>query len=94
MRTNDIKAILRYEIDEATSNAGVGFMEFPVVAAVADRAYVVVESESRRARMDLARDVEPILSLLHYRGIVDSPYNRQDVANALRIVRKAIADGS
>jgi hypothetical protein len=35
-------------------------------------------------------DAESILSLLHHRGLVDSPLNREDVAKALTSIRGAI----
>lgn len=33
---------------------------------------------------------ESILSLLHYRGLVDSEYNREDVKSALDAVQAAL----
>lgn len=52
-----------------------------------------VEARVRQAKAEgraaLAREVEPILSLLHHRGIVDSEHNREDVAKALRAAREA-----
>lgn len=36
---------------------------------------------------------ESILSLLHYRGIVDSEYNREDVKNALAKLRAVMHRG-
>jgi hypothetical protein len=34
--------------------------------------------------------VESLLSLIHYRGLVDSEYNRQDVEEVLNLVREAL----
>lgn len=34
---------------------------------------------------------ESILSLLHYRGIVDSNWNREDIKQALNEVQKALS---
>jgi len=42
-----------------------------------------------RLRETVAR-VEPTLSLLHHRGLIDSQNNRKDVADALEIVRAAL----
>lgn len=39
---------------------------------------------------DLLVEVESLLALLHYRGIVDSEHNRQDVESLLSKVRAAI----
>lgn len=44
-------------------------------------------NEDLRSALKVA---ESILSLLHYRGLVDSENNRQDVEHALRVVRDAL----
>lgn len=49
-------------------------------------------ARSREVEATLA-SVEPILALLHYRGLVDSPNNREDVRAALARVRFALSDG-
>ena len=62
------------------------------------------EARARRAEAEVARltaerdalaatvaRVEPTLSLLHHRGLIDSKNNRDDVADALEIVRAALA---
>lgn len=42
----------------------------------------------------LLEQIEPILALLHYRGIVDSENNRRDVEAALDKVRAVLDGGS
>lgn len=39
------------------------------------------------------KSAESILALLHYRGIVDSEFNREDVAKALTEVRAVLGIG-
>ena len=56
-----------------------------------DRDYCPVVADAVRAGWEaLAAEVEPILSLLHHRGLVDSESNRADVEHALFLVRGAL----
>lgn len=44
------------------------------------------------ARYELAEQIEPILALLHHRGLLDTAQNRADVEEALNTVRRALAE--